>query len=359
MKILMPFPYLEIFDRHYAQLKAIAQRLDTFYIAYTSGQPKPEWNKHFIFYKFWKHPYNSSHIGWKKKIWKSWSYLHKLFLSKRLFSQLSSHMDVDLCYTYESFWQSGLALKLAGTTGIPCVIRVRADIPFYLNLKYSFLVRTFYLRSILHNLQTSTMVIPITTQVRNSLIAQGLSKEKLSQPIGLGVDTFQFHPMKTNSGEAFTVGYAGRFSEEKGVVRLIDLANQLPKIKFLLAGRKQMPLAFPANMNYLGRIPHEKMAEFYNRCDLIVLPSFTEGFPNTVVEAYACCKPILVTPQVLPEELALFGYTKAFPYWKETIENIDTQELEILGKYARSYVEKTWTWQKFGERMFKCLSSVG
>ena len=45
----------------------------------------------------------------------------------------------------------------------------------------------------------------------------------------------------------------------------------------------------------LHNIPHEKMNSFINTCDLILLTSTHEGFPNIIKEGLACNKPFLST----------------------------------------------------------------
>ena len=95
---------------------------------------------------------------------------------------------------------------------------------------------------------------------------------------------------------------------EFGVNSFAPLIREMPDVTFLLCGRLQEKLSFPGNAKFLGRIPHEKMPNFYSSVDLLALPSYTEGFPNVILEAYACETPVLVTPEASPEELRLYGY---------------------------------------------------
>jgi glycosyltransferase involved in cell wall biosynthesis len=62
----------------------------------------------------------------------------------------------------------------------------------------------------------------------------------------------------------------------------------------------------PNNCEFLGELPHEQAMAQMSTCDLFVLPSHTEGFPNVVVEAMALGRPILATnvgaiPEMLGE----------------------------------------------------------
>jgi len=357
MKILMPFPYLEIFDRYVAQMKAIAERIDRFHIAYCSGQPREEWKKHFVFHKLMHHPYDPKRVGWmRRSLWAPCDLLRVLFSKRAIFSSVGK-VEVDLYYVLGSFWQQELASHLADKNDKPYVVRVRGNIQAELQIKQHFPFKVFYSYSLRRNLKNAALIIPITQQAKKTTIYWGVPEEKFSEPIGLGVDTNQFYPIHNEQTETLTVGYAGRLSEEKGIYRLLKLAKQLPsKIKFYLAGRKQAHLEYPKNVEYLGRIPHNEMVKFYNKCDLIALPSFTEGFPNVVIEAYACGKQILATPEAFPKELKCFGSVAPFNEWHSTL--LSLKDSETNAPEARKYVKENYTWKKFGESIVKCLEEV-
>ncbi len=49
------------------------------------------------------------------------------------------------------------------------------------------------------------------------------------------------------------------------------------------------------NVNFLGELPHHSAMQHMASCDLFVLPSHTEGFPNVIVEAMALGRAIVAT----------------------------------------------------------------
>lgn len=104
------------------------------------------------------------------------------------------------------------------------------------------------------------------------------------------------------------VGYIGRLSEEKGVFNLIKAISQLLKIrndiKFIFIGdgdaREKIEKYLIENKLHnkvimKGWILNEKLPDYFNELKLIVLPSYTEGLPNVLLEAMACGTPVLTT----------------------------------------------------------------
>ena len=119
-----------------------------------------------------------------------------------------------------------------------------------------------------------------------------------------------------------------------------------------------MKVDFPNNIIYKGRLEFKDMPKFYNQCDLIILPSLTEGFPNVILESYACGKPVLATTEAFPEELSVFGAVGKIDEFPKIIREIRNEDLVLMGKKAREYVKKRYTWKKFGESMIKLFKDV-
>jgi glycosyltransferase involved in cell wall biosynthesis len=60
----------------------------------------------------------------------------------------------------------------------------------------------------------------------------------------------------------------------------------------------------PKDLEFLGALPHEEVMARLAGCDLFVLPSYAEGFPNAVLEAMAQGKAIVATDVgAIPEML--------------------------------------------------------
>lgn len=102
--------------------------------------------------------------------------------------------------------------------------------------------------------------------------------------------------------------FAGKISEKKGIKSLLRSLKYLKnpeKAEVVLAGGystaeefeviKKIAEEAPCKVEFLGRIPQQKLAEELNKSDVFVLPSFFEGLPLVNIEAMACGLKVVCT----------------------------------------------------------------
>ena len=46
---------------------------------------------------------------------------------------------------------------------------------------------------------------------------------------------------------------------------------------------------------FVGNLTPDKLVKFYNSADLLCLPSFSEGFPNVIIESLMCGTPVVAS----------------------------------------------------------------
>jgi glycosyltransferase involved in cell wall biosynthesis len=127
---------------------------------------------------------------------------------------------------------------------------------------------------------------------------------------GSGVDTGRFAPvMDRRPPAATTILMVARLLREKGVLEYLDAASRVrsldDQVRFLLVGgsdsrnpssldEKAVRLASEAaGVQWLGHA--EDVRSYYAQADIVVLPSYREGTPMSLLEAAAMAKPMIAT----------------------------------------------------------------
>lgn len=112
--------------------------------------------------------------------------------------------------------------------------------------------------------------------------------------------------------ECFLVSLTGRLIPEKGVRNLLEAARLLsndPQIQIALAGdgplKSELEKNNPGNMHLLGRLDANDIAALLEQSDCFCLPTRSEGFSTSLLEAAACYTTPVITnvggvPEMIP-----------------------------------------------------------
>ena len=92
--------------------------------------------------------------------------------------------------------------------------------------------------------------------------------------------------------DSFIVSYVGRFSERKGVNRLVKATEMLPEVQLILLGYGG-EVQESDRIIVKERVPHEEVVKYLNASDVYCLPTQAEGCCNSIVEAMACGLPVV------------------------------------------------------------------
>ena len=111
------------------------------------------------------------------------------------------------------------------------------------------------------------------------------------------------HPGPRPADRTFTVGFAGRLVEAKGIQDLLAAVDRLPTpVRLLVAGDGPLRGEVQANPRAELRLalPHDRMPAFYEETDVVVLPSRTtptwsEQVGRVLLEAMASARPVIAS----------------------------------------------------------------
>lgn len=105
------------------------------------------------------------------------------------------------------------------------------------------------------------------------------------------------------------IGYIGRLSEEKGIENFVQALPEILRdhknLRVIIGGDGPLMDSIVISLNenkirerveIVGWISHEVLPQYLNQLRLLVLPSYTEGLPNIILEAMSCGTPVLATP---------------------------------------------------------------
>jgi glycosyltransferase involved in cell wall biosynthesis len=120
-----------------------------------------------------------------------------------------------------------------------------------------------------------------------------------------GVDTQLFRPGARAAGPTKRILYAGRLSEEKNLVTLIEAAAKLLgrfDLRLTLIGDGPARRSLETSARRL-RVPvefrpfvdHRELPTCFGEADAFVLPSLTEGHPKILLEAMSCGVPCVAS----------------------------------------------------------------
>jgi glycosyltransferase involved in cell wall biosynthesis len=167
----------------------------------------------------------------------------------------------------------------------------------------------------------ATQVVPEGFGVRQDLLDYGITRKPMVV-IGhgniAGVDTTFFAPDQSEimtradmlridlsiSDDAFVFCFVGRLNRDKGIFELIRAFDELPSIsRLLLVGELDHAHPLDAETQKLIDVhPRIDALGFQadirpalQLCDVLVLPSYREGFPNVVLQAGAMSRPVIAT----------------------------------------------------------------
>lgn len=199
--------------------------------------------------------------------------------------------------------------------------------------------------------------IALTEFARQKFIEGGLPAEKI-----IVKPNFTY----CDPGERTELGtfalFVGRLTPEKGINVLLKAWDALADIPLKIAGdgpmRREVEIEIEiknsekSSIEFLGKQSQEKIFSLMKEASFLIFPSeWYEGFPMTIVEAYACSLPVIGAKLGSIAEIIQDGRTGLHFIPGNTTDLANkvrwawnhSEEIEQMGKVARSQYENFYT----------------
>lgn len=198
-------------------------------------------------------------------------------------------------------------------------------------------------------------------------VKEKLVKKEISDILpGSGINVSHFPPMPFKRNEKFTFLLISRLIHDKGVVEYIDAIKQLKAqgvdAQFQILGAKDPEHKRGIKLEIIDEWISSKIIEylgttddvrqFISKADCVVLPSYREGTPRTLLEAASSAKPIVATDVPGCNNVVVNDYNGYLCKLKSAEDlaqkmldmmKLDNAKIELFGKNSRSKVEKEFS----------------
>ncbi|WP_419155016.1 glycosyltransferase family 4 protein [Weissella minor] len=210
---------------------------------------------------------------------------------------------------FMSTFLPGRGRKIGYVHFLPETLEDSIKLPQPIKSMFYWYVMTFYKRM--------DHIVVVNPTFIDKLVALGVKREKVTYiPNFVSKDTF--YPLLDEerskwrqkigfTADQYIILGVGQVQERKGVWDFIKLAEQNPQWQFvwtggfsfgaMTAGYEELKRVVdnpPENLTFTGIVDRSEMNAYYNMADVFLLPSYTELFPMSALEAFSTGTPTVL-----------------------------------------------------------------
>ncbi len=208
-------------------------------------------------------------------------------------------------------------------------------------------------------------------------------KRKIQKQLGIkhvivtpnGVDSTFFHPEACQQTYAFPQKYilfVGSLQPRKNLAGLIQawhaIKNDFKDLWLVIAGTaghvfRIVKFWGDERIRFMNYVNEIDLPGLYAQAELLVLPSFDEGFGLPTIEAMACGTPVIVSnggalPEVVGDAGLIFDVSKPDDLTKAIRECLSDNNLRVTLKEKGLARVKNFSWQQTAELVWNTLNEI-
>src|SRR5690606_23345944 len=144
-------------------------------------------------------------------------------------------------------------------------------------------------------MKLADVIIVIDRNTYNTIISDEIKVYYLPNPVAPQIEDIISHSSEKRSRD--TILFAGHVVPTKGIFELIESTLEISGITVRIVGHasEEIKRELKSRMGdknekylFLGEKSFEETISEMLTCGIFVLPTYTEGFPNVILESMAC-----------------------------------------------------------------------
>ncbi len=255
---------------------------------------------------------------------------------------------------------------VAGTVGVILGILFGKKVIISTHSIYDFPPKSHYQSFVKFVLSNADHILTLSNQSRNEIVSIGVDPKKVSlftnwvdQKRFYQGDKVEFKRKLLLPEKKFMCLFVGRLVEVKGVNELLQAArlmkdNQEVVIVIIgdgpLASKVKSESLKLKNLIFKGKVENQKLFEYYNASDVLIVPStHEEGFGRVILESLSCGTPVIgsnrgAIPEAINKDVGILIDVTPKNI-KETLESLVKNPIKLkkFSKSARPFAIKRYS----------------
>jgi teichuronic acid biosynthesis glycosyltransferase TuaC len=243
-----------------------------------------------------------------------------LFAGSLLPTVMRYRGKIDVLLSAWAYPDGCASVALARALGVPCVVKLHGSDVNVLSEKPA---PRAYMRALLPR---AARIVAVSRALGRRMVDLGVDPGRVAVIYnGVNGELFQ---LRDRAAARAALGlpaadriilYVGNLLEPKGVLDLAAAFEQMraraPSARLVMVGDgaarpacEQVAQRLGGRMQLVGGRPFEEIGQWMAACDVLALPSWNEGTPNVILEAFACGRRVVATdiggiPDLVEDEL--------------------------------------------------------